>query len=173
MPAVATYTATGVNLDQYAGRLKNLAPALDTIGAYTERLAKESIIKGETMGGKPLAPLAPSTVAEKKLRGKARGILRRDGALLASISFVRTSGKEVQVGTNLQYAPWVILGTSPYTIRAKTGRGLRFYTADGWRNTMQVNHPGLPERNIFDGFQKRVAPFVEATLASYLETGKP
>jgi len=169
----AEYTVTGVNLDQYLGRLNRLEPALTAIGVYTERLAKEAIIKGQTMGGSPLAPLAPSTVAEKRLRKKARGILRRDGALLASIAFARTKATEVQVGTNLEYAPWVILGTRPYTIRPAKAPSLRFYTADGWRSAQVVNHPGLPARNIFEGFQPKVGPFAEAVLKAYLETGKP
>lgn len=167
------YTVTGINLDQYIGRLNRLEPALNAIGVYTERLAKEAIIKGQTMGGSPLAPLAASTVAEKQLRKKARGILRRDGALLASIAFARTKATEVQVGTNLEYAPWVILGTKPYTIRPVNAPALRFYTADGWRSARVVNHPGLPSRNIFEGFQQRVGPFAEAVLRAYLETGKP
>jgi len=144
MVAAAEYTVTGVNLDQFAGRLENLTPALNAIGAYTERLAKEAIVKGRKINGEPLAPLAPSTVKEKRRLGKARGILRRDGGLLASIAFVRTSATEVQVGTNLEYAPWVVLGTRR-----------------------------LPERNIFEGFQEKVGPFAEAAFAKYLETGKP
>lgn len=146
MPAIAEYTVTGVNLDQFAGRLDNLAPALNAIGAYTERLAKEAIVKGRTIGGQPLRPLAPATVREKARLGKARGILRRDGALLASIAFVRTRAAEVQVGTNLEYAPWVVLGT-------RDGR--------------------IPERNIFEGFQDKVGPFAEAAIAQYLNTGRP
>lgn len=184
------YTVTGINLDQYIGRLNRLEPALNAIGVYTERLAKEAIIKGQTMGGSPLAPLAASTVAEKQLRKKARGILRRDGALLASIAFARTKATEVQVGTNLEYAPWVILGTKPYTIRPVNAPALRFYVGGGavtrdtrgrfqrsgdtgWRSARVVNHPGLPSRNIFEGFQQRVGPFAEAVLRAYLETGKP
>jgi hypothetical protein len=146
MVAAAEYTVTGVNLDQFAGRLDNLGPALNAIGAYTERLAKEAIVKGQTIGGKPLTPLAPATVEEKRRLGKARGILRRDGALLASIAFVRTRAAEVQVGTNLEYAPWVVLGT-------KDGR--------------------IPPRNIFEGFEAKVGPFAEAAIASYLNSGKP
>lgn len=169
MTVLAEYTVTGVPLDDYAGRLQNLGPALDRIGVYTEGLAKRALIQGQTMGGKPLPPLAPSTVAEKRLRGKARGILRRDGGLLASITFVRTSGTEVQVGTNLEYAPWVILGTGPYQIRPKVAKLLKFYTARGWRSAPVVNHPGLPQRNIFDGFQQKVGPFAEATIKNYLE----
>lgn len=184
------YTVTGINLDQYIGRLNRLEPALNAIGVYTERLAKEAIIKGQTMGGSPLAPLAPSTVAEKRLRKKARGILRRDGALLASIAFARTKATEVQVGTNLEYAPWVILGTRPYTIRPTNKPSLRFFVGEGertrdergrfkaskdtgWRSAQVVNHPGLPARNIFEGFQQKVGPFAEAVLRAYLETGKP
>jgi len=172
MPITAEYTVSGVNLDQYAGRLENLTPALNALGAYTERLAKEAIIKGQTIGGKALTPLSPNTVAEKRFRKKARGILRRDGALLASIAFVRTSATEVQVGTNLEYAPWVILGTQAYTIRPLGKKPLRFYTANGWRSSYGVNHPGLPERNIFDGFQRKIAPFAEAAIVKYLESGR-
>ena len=174
MVADLTYTASGVNLDQYADRLGNLGPALNVIGAYAERRVKESIIKGQKLNGQALAPLSPNTVAEKKLRGKARGILRRDGGLLASIAYQRTSATEVQVGTNLEYAPWVILGTDPYTIRSKSAdKPLRFYTAEGWRQASAVDHPGLPERNVFEGFEAALGPFVEATLASYLSGGKP
>lgn len=144
MPADLQYTVTGVNLDQFAGRLENLDPPLKAIGAYTERLVKEAIVKGQKINGKPLAPLATATVREKARSGKARGILRRDGGLLASIASVRTSATEVQIGTNLEYAPWVVLGTR-----------------------------GLTERNIFEGFQDKVGPFAEAAIAKYLETGRP
>jgi len=160
---------TGINLDNYADRLANLGPALNVIGAYAERQVKIAITKGEKLSGEKLAPLAPSTKAEKRLRGKARGILRRDGGLLASITFVRTRANEVMVGTNLEYAPWVILGTRPYTIRGKPGRPLRFYTADGWRSSYEVNHPGLPERNVFEGAEQALGGFVSATMQAYLE----
>jgi hypothetical protein len=171
MPVDLSYTVTGVSLDNYAGRLRNLDAPLKAIGVYAERLAKEALIRGETMGGDALAPLSPNTVAEKQLRGKGRGILRRDGALLASISYARTGAAEVQIGTNLEYAPWVMLGTAPRMIRPRKGKRLNFYTANGWRSARQVNHPGLPERNIFKGFEKKVGPFAEAAFLAYLEGG--
>lgn len=172
MVADITYNASGVNLDKYVGRLQNLGPALDAIGSYAERAVKQAIIKGEKLSGEPLAPLSRNTVAEKKMRGKARGVLRRDGGLLASIAFARTKAAEVMIGTNLEYAPWVILGTDPYEIRPKGPYPLRFYTAGGWRSTYSVQHPGLPERNIFEGFEQALGPYVEATLKGYLESGK-
>ena len=163
--AEVEFTVSGTSLTQYADRLNNLGPVLDKIGVHTEGLTRQALIRGQTIGGTPLAPLSPNTIAEKQLRGKARGILRRDGALLASIAFARTSATEVQVGTNLEYAPWVILGTRPYSI---SGSPLRFYTAQGWRSAYQVNHPGLPQRNIFEGFQAKVAPFATAAIDAYL-----
>jgi phage gpG-like protein len=171
MTVVADYTVSGVNLDQFAGRLQNLSPALDRIGEYTEGLVRQAIVQGKTMGGKPLAPLSPNTIAEKRLRKKPLRVLQRDGGLLASITFVRTSGTEVMVGTNIEYAPWVILGTPAYQIRPKVSKRLRFYSANGWKSPLEVNHPGLPQRNIFDGFQERVGPFAEATIREYLERG--
>ena len=160
--------ATGLTLDNYADRIQNLGPALDKVGVYVEGLAKQAIVRGTSVGGKPLTPNAPSTKASKKLRGKAYGVLRSDGQLLASITSVRTRATEVQVGTNLEYAPWVILGTPPYTIRPKKAPALRFYTASGWRRAKEVNHPGLPERDIFEGWQQKAGPFIQATLAAYL-----
>jgi len=170
MAVSVEYTATGISLAQYAAKVSDLGPVLNATGAYIERLSKEAIIRGQTIGGKPLAPLAPSTVAEKQYRKKARGILRRDGGLLASLAFARTSATEVQVGTNLEYAPWVILGTQPYAIRPQSAARLRFYGQDGWRSAKQVNHPGLPERNIFDGFQDKAIPFFVDAFGKYLES---
>ncbi|MGD1941870.1 MAG: phage virion morphogenesis protein [Leptolyngbyaceae cyanobacterium] len=164
---------TGINLDDYAGRLSRLGPALDKIGLYGERQLKLAIARGRKLSGEPLAPLAPSTKAEKRRRGKARGILRRDGQLAASITSTRTSGSEVQIGTNLGHAPWVILGTRPYKIRPKRKPTLVFYTADGWRSAKEVNHPGLPERNIFEGADQVIGPYATATISAYLETGEP
>lgn len=160
---------SGVNLNQYAGRLEQLGPALNVIGAYAERQVKLAIAQGRKLSGERLAPLSPNTVAEKRRSRKARGILRRDGGLLASIQFQRTRANEVQVGTNLKYAPWVILGTSPYKIRPKRKPTLRFYTAGGYRSATEVNHPGLPERNIFEGAEQALGPFVTATIAAHLE----
>lgn len=165
---VSEFTAAGINLDDYADRLQNLGPALDKVGVYVEGLAKQAIVRGTSIGGKPLAPLAASTKANKQRLGKGRGILRSDGQLLASITSVRTRATEVQVGTNLEYAPWVILGTPPYSIKPKKAPALRFYTASGWRRAKEVNHPGLPERDIFEGWQQKAGPFIQATLAAYL-----
>ena len=66
MAVSVEYTATGVNLAQYVAKISNLSPVLNATGVYIERLAKEAIIRGQTIGGQPLAPLAPSTVAEKQ-----------------------------------------------------------------------------------------------------------
>ena len=63
MPVDLSYTVTGVSLDNYAGRLSKLDAPLKAIGVYAERLAKESLVRGETIGGDALAPLSPNTVA--------------------------------------------------------------------------------------------------------------
>ncbi|MEO1208599.1 MAG: hypothetical protein AAFX78_03570 [Cyanobacteria bacterium J06638_20] len=170
---VAEIGFTGeLNLDQYVSRLKDLGPALDKIGLYTERRTGQAIAAGKKLSGQPLAPLAPLTKAEKQFRGKASGVLRRDGGLLADLRSTRPRSNEVQVGWSLEYAPWVILGTRPYKIRPKASSTLRFYTDDGWRSSSEINHPGLPERNVFEGAAQAISPYAIQVIQEHIDSGR-
>jgi len=87
------------------------------------------------------------------------------GRLRASISYVQT-GNEVQIGSNVEYAPYILSDTGPYIIRAKQARALAWVVypgkgskkirpasddAQGWRRLRKrglaayakwVRHPG-------------------------------
>lgn len=110
---------------------------------------------------KKWAPLKPSTIAGRR-KGKGSGTaqtLQDTGRLKQSFSILKDDGSSVTVGTNLFYAKFHHVGTSPYEIRPKQSRVLRFMTPNGFRFARKVNHPGLPSRPLIpsDALAKEIA----------------
>lgn len=52
------------------------------------------------------------------------------GRLRASISYVQT-GNEVQIGSNVEYAPYILSDTGPYIIRVKQAKALAWVIYPG------------------------------------------
>lgn len=170
-------------------RLRTMRPFLQEAGAYMQRKVQTNILQQRDFQGRQLKPLAPRTVEEKRRRRKSPDILRRDGGLLASMSYRLSGPNAVEVGTNLGYAPAVILGTGPYTINIrggqrtlrfkvdrKTGRS-RFATRKraNFEQTVKtrdrtIQHPGLPRRQVLgiSGADRRV---LAEMLQRYLDGG--
>jgi phage virion morphogenesis protein len=153
--------------DDLAKKLKSFDAPLAEIGAYLEFKAKNRFRLEQAPDGTKWAPLAPSTLANKKRLGKSTRILSSDGGLAASIAF-RVVGNAVVVKPSMDYAIFHQLGTTPYTIRPKKKATLSFYTADGWRSSKSINHPGLKPRP-FMGFEPGDAAKISQILVGYLD----
>jgi phage virion morphogenesis protein len=149
-----------------ASKLDNLQRPLAEVGAYLEFKAKNRFRLEQAPDGKKWAPLAPSTLANKKRLGKSTRILSSDGGLAASIAF-RVVGNAVIVKPSAEYAAFQQFGTSPYTIRPRKKPNLKFFTGDGWRSSKQVNHPGIPARQ-FMGFEPSDPDKIREIIGSYL-----
>lgn len=126
-----------------------------------QRQTQQRILQERDFQGRPLKPLARSTVARKRAAGQSPYILRARGILFASFGY-RADSKSVSVGTNLMYAPYVILGTKPFPVRAQR-RTLRFKVGKDGRsrfakkrsanfeqdvNVGGYTHPGIPRRQV-------------------------
>lgn len=89
-----------------------------------------------------------------KLELSASNILIRSGRLRDSVGqsyhpdhITRIHGWELEVGTKVPYAVFHQQGTSPYTIRPREAKALRFVGNNGeWVFAREVRHPGLPAR---------------------------
>jgi phage gpG-like protein len=128
---------------------KDLTRALKRSGVHM----MTSMDKNFKMQGRPQSwkPLSPNTIAGRR---KGSGVILQDKGMLRMSVLSRTSkgniyrlGKDSLVmGSSLKIASYHQYGTSPYTIRPKTKKMLRFMTVKGMVFTKQVNHPGLPAR---------------------------
>lgn len=149
-------------------KLSSLDGALREIATYLEGDIRQNITKGIDYRGNALKPLRPSTVASKRQRRKASGILQSDGLLRASVISRLGSGFAEVGWLGPFYAPYVILGTRPYKIRPRGKRRLRFYTENGYRSAREVNHPGLPPREVI-GIGDRQITSIGKILQRYLD----
>lgn len=96
--------------------LSNMSPLLTECGAYMERETKLNIAKGQTYQGAAFAPLATSTLQQKR----SGRILQETGAMVSSITS-RVSSNEVQVGPSIGYAIFHQFGTSKMPARPFVG----------------------------------------------------
>lgn len=117
----------------------------------------DGIVRGQDIHGKPFRPLKPSTIYSKNYRDSPypdrvlwdKGIMQNCYVIQrASISkpmailIVPKSRKNIGKYHNE--------GTSPYIIRAKYTKYLRFIGSDGkWKQKKQVKHPGHLTREWF------------------------
>lgn len=93
----------------------------------------------------PWPVLSENTVAAR--RGASSKPLQDTGKLRQSFNY-SVSGNVVRIGSNLKIAPFHEHGTSAYPIKPKSGRKLRFMTANGPVFASKVNHPGIPQRKM-------------------------
>lgn len=102
----------------------------------------------------PWPPLSPNTIVNRRKGGAGARTLQDTGRL--KMSWTRAGGNPrilgghtVQVASNIKYAKWHEFGTGPYVIRPKKPGGrLVFRTAGGMVFAREVNHPGLPKRQM-------------------------
>jgi phage gpG-like protein len=123
-------------------------------------------------------PLSPNTVAQRR-RGSSK-TLQDTGRL--RMSFTRAAGNPkilgdtVRVTSNVAYAPFHEFGTGPYTIRPKKPGGrLAFRTASGMVFAKQVNHPGVPKRQMTptpDTARKLAVDTMQAALSKALRAAR-
>jgi phage gpG-like protein len=144
---------------------------------YAANRMRQAFRTNFAVGGRPpWRPLAPSTVAAKRIMGLPAGlrtpagriprrllqlgqlnertILILTGELRDSVSqknhphhIMRISHDRVEVGTSHPLAPFHEYGTRPYWIYPRRARALRFVDANGrWVYRRRVYHPGLPAR---------------------------
>ena len=106
--------------DGLIARLRDPAPALNEVGAFLERKTKFRFAKQVDPSGNPWAPLAASTIANKRRRKAPKEILRDTGTLDSSITFT-TGRDEVRSGTSLEYAEWLQKGTKRMPARPFLG----------------------------------------------------
>lgn len=102
---------------------------------------------------------------QKSYRARAQSgqTLKDSARLYNSLTYViALSGDYLEMGTNVQYAPYLHYGAH---IRAKNDGFLRFKTAFGWVSKKEVHLPARPFLGINESDKQTIA----ATLASFLE----
>lgn len=95
---------------------------------------------------RPWPPLAPNTLSNPRRGGRGAQPLRDRGRLSQSFVSRLRGFSAVEVGTNTEYAIFHEEGTSPFEIRPRGAKVLRFFTVDGPRFATKVSHPGIPAR---------------------------
>lgn len=99
MAALKRVGTTGIEITQ-----NNIPEVLEALKGATEKALTEVGIKAEKYA-KALCPVGtPESTGKKGYRG---------GTLRNSITFV-VEGDELTIGSNVEYAPYVELGTGPY-----------------------------------------------------------
>jgi len=128
---------------------KNLRPPLKQTGVYMLR----SIDKNFQVEGRPQKwqSLAPSTLINRRKRGKGAKILQDTGIGRQSISILEITGGHISIGTTQPYMAIHQTGgkTSEYEIRPKRAKALHFFLAGGEEIfAKRVLHPGhtIPAR---------------------------
>ena len=93
--------------------LNDPQPLLAEIGLWQEKKAEQRIeVEKTTPWGALWEPWKTSTLAKRRRKGNsALGLLWDEGTLLGSFSFALAPG-EVDIGTPMQYAPFLEEGTS-------------------------------------------------------------
>jgi phage virion morphogenesis protein len=89
-------------LQSLHGRLLNLRPAMDNIGATVADASRLTFVRQADPWGAPWKPLSPATVARR--RKSSAAILRDTGRLMNSISHRVTGNNRVEIGSNAIYA---------------------------------------------------------------------
>lgn len=117
--------------------------------------------------------LAPSTVAGR--RKNSSRILQDTGRLRQSFvsripseaDFKALTDQKVEVGSNDERAEWHHGGTSPYVIRPRKAKALRFRTSGGgFAFSKRVRHPGLVARPLIPSSPLAERMFFEAIDAT-------
>ena len=104
------------------------------------------VVRAQQAAGRPWKPLAASTLAARRKRGRGAKILQDTGAGAASVG-MNVGTDQVEIGIGLEYMGYQHGGTDPYDIYPRTKQALRFIGADGqWVTRSHVHHPGLDPR---------------------------
>lgn len=130
----------------HAGKALDLPTLLKLIGMRHLYWINQNFERGGIE--KKWAPLAGSTLANRRGGGRGAQILRDTGKLAQSF-VIAYSANKVSVGTTNKTAIWHHFGTKPYIIKPKGGKVLVFRGAGGQAIFARtVRHPGLPERRL-------------------------
>lgn len=112
----ADISSASSGLAKMIAGLSDMSPLLEECGAYMERETKLNIAKGQTYQGAAFAPLAASTLRQKR----SGRILQETGAMVSSVSS-RVSGNEARVGPSVRHAIYHQFGTSKMPARPFVG----------------------------------------------------
>lgn len=164
----------GRQLQQLIERAGDLRDALGEIGEIVSASTQARFGQGVDPSGSPWAPLAASTLAQKKGPGTLRESLHLQGSIRYQVE-----GEAVRIGTDVPYAAAHQFGTPARVIRPRNGKALAFgppASRLGGKNARtvgpahvvkQVNHPGLTARP-FLGLSTEDEDDILAMLADYL-----
>jgi len=97
----------------------------------------------------------------------ANGDLRDSAAQKSKDHIERVNKDGLEIGSKHWLAEIHQFGTPPYTIRARSGRFLRFMTAGGFVFAKVVHHPGVPARPFIVAQEEDVEHAAEA-LATHV-----
>jgi len=153
----------GRQLQQLIDRAGDLRDALGEIGEIVTASTQARFGQGVDPSGSPWAPLAASTLAQKKGPGTLRESLHLQGSIRYQVE-----GEAVRIGTDVPYAAAHQFGTPARVIRPRNGKALAWPGAA--HPVKQVNHPGLPARP-FLGLSTEDEDDILAMLADYLAGG--
>ena len=147
---MATVTLRNNPLPALIARLSNTSNLLEQIGLLVKQQTQRHFIEQRDPDGNAWLPLSKNTVEYKQHKGSASSgspkILIDTGNLWNSISY-RVAGNTVFVGSDRLYGTYHQLGRiTPYTIKAKRAKMLRYWRAGKFRYAKQVTHPGYPAR---------------------------
>ncbi|WP_164273423.1 phage virion morphogenesis protein [Stenotrophomonas sp. B1-1] len=157
---VADEGQLGRQLQQLIERAGDLGDALGEIGEIVTASTQARFGQGVDPSGSPWAPLAASTLAQKKGPGTLRESLHLQGSIRYQVE-----GEAVRIGTDVPYAAAHQFGTPAWVIRPRNGKALAWPGAA--HPVKQVNHPGLPARP-FLGLSTEDEDNILAMLADYL-----
>lgn len=145
-------------LNGAAKRCADTGPLLEEIG----EIVKLSVKRNFEDGGRP-----GKWKTSKRAAAQGGVTLSDTGRLRSSITSL-VSGKVVEIGTNVKYAPVHQFGTKGYIIRPKTKKALNI---PGIGLRMWAKHPGLPARP-FLMVQEQDKVVILETIADYVLEGK-
>lgn len=115
--------------------------------ADLRRAAQEAGLEEVTRGSRIVATRAKVLVPVDtgRLRSSIRNTVSRSGDAVADIH------------TNVDYAPFVELGTRPHIIRARNAQALRFRWHGRTFYAKSVHHPGTPAKSFLRRALREVA----------------
>jgi phage gpG-like protein len=122
--------------------------------------------------GTPWTPLSPLT----RLSKKNNWILNESGSMMRDFGYQPPEGNTIRIGfSQAKLPPYHHFGTgkygpkgTPYVIKPKKGKGLKFMTPSGETVRKQVIHPGIPARPLL-GFPAEDEQLTGDVVREYLE----
>lgn len=141
-------------LARLSAQMNDMTPVMRNIG----EIVRTSIERNFAEEGRPV----------KWQKSKRGGQTLSDTGRLRRSFTVQPSAKSVEVGTNVEYAPFLQEGTKPFLIMPKSKKAL-FWKGAG-HPVKKVNHPGLVARP-FVMVQDKDWDSIRNAIEKYLTAG--